>query len=62
MEKTAFPRRFLAEDFTASSLESIEAIYLDLLDRDIDDQESLLNWCREWSEIDAVLAEVGVIF
>jgi len=59
MEKTAFPRRFLAEDFTASSLESIEAIYLDLLDRDIDDQESLLNWCREWSEIDAVLAEEG---
>jgi oligoendopeptidase F len=59
MEKTAFPRQFLNEEFSADSLEAIEAIYTDLLTREIDNPDSLLAWCSEWSEIDSVLAEEG---
>ncbi len=59
MQQTVFPRRFLPQEFTADSLEAIEAVYNDLLSRNIDDQESLLNWCAEWSEIDSILAEEG---
>ena len=37
MQQTVFPRRFLPQEFTADSLEAIEAVYNDLLSRNIDD-------------------------
>ena len=56
-EQTAYPRRFLTEDFKPKGLESIQEVYQALLDRDISDLESLKNWCRDWSEIDSSVAE-----
>ncbi|MEC9477231.1 MAG: M3 family oligoendopeptidase [Planctomycetota bacterium] len=56
-EQTAYPRRFLTEEFQPKDLDSIQEVYRSLLDRDLSDLESLENWCRDWSEIDSSVAE-----
>ncbi|MGE4620252.1 MAG: M3 family oligoendopeptidase [Planctomycetota bacterium] len=58
-EQTTYPRHFLKEDFKPKNLDSIQEVYQALLERDISDQESLENWCRDWSETDSSIAEEG---
>ena len=57
MSDSTYPRQFLPADFTASSFEAIEKIYKGLLERDLSTKDLLEQWCRDWSEVDSVIAE-----
>ncbi len=57
MSTKTYPRVFLSDDFVANSFEAIESAYQELLDRDISTKETLEQWCRDWSEVDSVVAE-----
>ncbi len=52
-------RTFVAENFDPSTWEAIEPYYKNLLDRNINSLDELKNWLKDWSELDAVLGEIG---
>ncbi len=51
------PRRFLQPDFVVENWESLEPYFKDLLERPIDTAESLEEWLRDMSELEAVVSE-----
>ncbi|HEX6845879.1 MAG TPA: M3 family oligoendopeptidase [Chitinophagaceae bacterium] len=53
------PRHFLPKDFTVTTWENLEPFFIDLLDRKIDSKESLEQWLKDISELEAVLSEDG---
>ena len=57
MNETTYPREFLDTEFAADNFEKIESAYQQLLERDISTKETLEQWCRDWSEVDSVVAE-----
>ena len=54
-----FPRRFVPAEIDFSDWNSIEPLYRKLLDRDIDNRESLEEWLRDESELNSVVSEEG---
>lgn len=50
-------RKYLSEEFTVESWESLEPIFEELLNRQIDSVESLEDWIHDLSEVEAVLSE-----
>lgn len=51
------PRHFIHSDFVMTDWESIEPFFKDLLDRNIDDKESLHQWLKDQSELEALVNE-----
>ncbi|HEU0227435.1 MAG TPA: M3 family oligoendopeptidase [Arachidicoccus soli] len=51
------PRKFVPEDFTITTWETLEPYFKDLLDRSIHSKEDLENWLLDISEIEAVVSE-----
>jgi oligoendopeptidase F len=51
------PRHFIPEDFSVTTWESLEPFFIDLLDREIHSKESLEQWLKDASELEAVLSE-----
>ncbi len=50
-------RRFLAENFNTATWAEIEPYFQQLSDREINSEKDLLNWLKDWSELEAVLEE-----
>lgn len=50
-------RHFLPNDLTIHKWENIEPFYKNLADRTINNSSELLNWLKNWSELDAVISE-----
>ena len=50
-------RKYLSEEFTIESWESLKPIFEELLNREIDSVESLEDWIGDLSEVEAVLSE-----
>ncbi len=51
------PRYFVPQDFMVSNWESLEPYFKDLLERDIDTKETLEQWLKDQSELEAVVNE-----
>lgn len=54
-----YPRKYVPKDSTLETWTSIEPLFKDLLNRDIDSKEALLLWIEQWSETDALIDEVA---
>jgi len=54
---TKLPRRFLPEDFAVTTWEQLEPYFRDLLERQIDSEESMEQWLKDMSELEAVVSE-----
>eukprot|EP00736_Rhodelphis_marinus_P002503 Rmarinus@m.27842 len=50
-------RKYLSEEFTVESWESLKPIFDELLNREIDSVEALEDWIGDLSEVEAVLSE-----
>jgi oligoendopeptidase F len=59
MLATATPRKFVPIDLTVSDFSNVEPLYRELLDRPIGSQNELEKWLLDFSELSAVLDEVG---
>jgi oligoendopeptidase F len=55
IEKT--PRHFIPTDFVVTDWQHLEPFFKDLLERNIDSKESLEQWLRDQSELEAVVSE-----
>lgn len=55
LEKTK--RLFIGADFDITKWETLDPIYKDLLNREINSFESFLQWLADWNELDSVLEE-----
>ena len=51
------PRHFVPKGFVVSEWENLEPIFKDLLERNIDTKETLEQWLKDQSELEAVLNE-----
>ncbi len=51
------PRKFLPENFTVTTWESLEPFFKDLDERTIDSKASLEQWLADMSELEAVVSE-----
>jgi oligoendopeptidase F len=51
------PRHFLPQDLEIKNWESIESYFIDLYDRKIDTVETLQQWLKDSSELEAVISE-----
>ena len=51
------PRHFVATDFVVTDWQHLEPFFKDLLERNIDSKESLEQWLRDQSELEAVVSE-----
>lgn len=56
-----YPRTYLDVSFEPTTWAQIEPILLELRDRKLSDLESLELWVQNWSEVEDVLDEVGVL-
>jgi len=50
-------RKFLPNDLAINNWKDIEIFYTDLLKRNIHSSSELLNWLKNWSELDAIVSE-----
>src|SRR6476661_6208999 len=50
-------RHYIPEDFKLNNWESVEPFFRELLDRDISTPESLEQWLKDQSELEAVISE-----
>ena len=51
------PRHFVPENFTISNWENLEPFFKDLQERNIDTKETLEQWLKDQSELEAVINE-----
>ncbi len=51
------PRHFVPQDFTITDWESLQPFFKNLLDRNIDTKESLEQWLKDQSELEAMINE-----
>ncbi len=51
------PRHFVPANFTVTDWPALEPYFKNLLDRDIDTQETLEQWLKDQSELEAVVSE-----
>lgn len=56
-EINKLPRHFIPADFVMTDWESIEPFFKNLLDRNIDNNESLHQWLKDQSELEAMVNE-----
>ncbi len=59
MTATAFTRGFVPKDLKVNSFSEIEPLYRELLERQIASRKELDKWLRDFSELSAVVDEVG---
>jgi oligoendopeptidase F len=52
-------RQFLPEDFTVTAWEKLEPYFKNLLEREINSKNELVQWLKDVSELEAVLSEDG---
>ena len=50
-------RHFLPKNFSVTNWETVEPYFKNLLDRTIDSAESLQQWLKDMSELEAVISE-----
>lgn len=53
----SYPRQFISNDTNLNSWEGIQAIFTNLLERDISTLKLLQKWIKDWSETEAVIGE-----
>ena len=51
------PRHFVTQDFTLTDWQSLEPYFKNLLDRNIDTKETLEQWLKDQSELEALINE-----
>jgi oligoendopeptidase F len=51
------PRHFVPSDFTVTDWQSLEPLFNNLLDRNIDTKENLEQWLKDQSELEALVNE-----
>jgi oligoendopeptidase F len=59
MPATAYPRRFVPADLDPSNFSQTEALYKQLLDRNIGTHDQLTRWLLDFSELASVVDEYG---
>jgi hypothetical protein len=53
------PRKFIPGSFKVTNWETLESFFKNLLDKTIDSKETLEQWLKDISELEAVLSEDG---
>ncbi len=51
------PRIFLPQDFTITTWDALEPYFIQLVDKEITNQEELEQWLKDMSEVEAVVSE-----
>ena len=54
---TSIPRSYLPKDFRITNWDSLEPYFKELLERPVDNKESLEKWLNDMSEVEAVVGE-----